>query len=80
MVSNDIWRLEVRGLVETPLTLKWSEFQALDESRKVSDIHCVTTWSRYDNEWKGVSTRDVLDLAMPKPEATHASHRTAPDR
>jgi DMSO/TMAO reductase YedYZ molybdopterin-dependent catalytic subunit len=70
-VSTDNWRLELRGLVETPLTLKWPEFQALEQSKKVSDIHCVTTWSRYDNEWKGVSTRDLLDLAMPKPEATH---------
>jgi DMSO/TMAO reductase YedYZ molybdopterin-dependent catalytic subunit len=70
-VSTDTWRLDVRGLVETPLTLKWVEFQGLEQSRKVSDIHCVTTWSRYDNEWKGVLTRDLLDLAMPKPEATH---------
>lgn len=70
-VSTDSWRLEVRGLVETPLTLKWAEFQALEQSKKLSDIHCVTTWSRYDNEWKGVSTRDLLDLAMPRPEATH---------
>ena len=70
-VSTDSWRLEVRGLIETPLTLRWTEFQALEQSKKLSDIHCVTTWSRYDNEWKGVSTRDLLDLAMPKPEATH---------
>jgi DMSO/TMAO reductase YedYZ molybdopterin-dependent catalytic subunit len=70
-ISIDTWRLEVRGLVDAQLTLKWSEFQALEQSRKVSDIHCVTTWSRYDNEWKGVSARDLLDLAMPKPEATH---------
>jgi DMSO/TMAO reductase YedYZ molybdopterin-dependent catalytic subunit len=70
-VSTDTWRLDVRGLVETPLTLKWTEFEALEQSRKVTDIHCVTTWSRYDNEWKGVSTRDLLDRAMPKPDATH---------
>lgn len=70
-VSTDSWQLEVRGLVETPLTLKWAEFQALEQSKKLSDIHCVTTWSRYDNEWKGVSTRDLLDLSMPRSEATH---------
>ena len=23
----------------------------------MSDIHCVTTWSRYDNQWKGLPTR-----------------------
>lgn len=70
-VSTDTWRLEMRGLVETPLTLKWTEFQALEQSRKITDIHCVTTWSRYDNQWTGVATSDLLDLAVPKPDATH---------
>ena len=68
-VPLDSWRLEVRGLVENPLTWSWKTFQRLEQSRKVSDIHCVTTWSRYDNEWRGVSTRNLLDEAMPKPEA-----------
>ena len=70
-IRLDTWRLELRGLVENQLTLSWKSFLALDQSTKVSDIHCVTTWSRYDNEWQGVSTRDLLDEAMPKPEATH---------
>ncbi|MBB3392041.1 DMSO/TMAO reductase YedYZ molybdopterin-dependent catalytic subunit [Rhizobium sp. BK275] len=69
IIAIDSWRLEVGGLVETPLDLNWAAFQALEQSAMVSDIHCVTTWSRYDNKWKGVSTRDLLDLAMPKAEA-----------
>lgn len=69
IISTDSWRLEVHGLVETPLDLNWAAFQTLEQSIMVSDIHCVTTWSRYDNKWKGVSTRDLLDLAMPKAEA-----------
>ncbi|MGO8330352.1 molybdopterin-dependent oxidoreductase, partial [Rhizobium ruizarguesonis] len=68
-VSTYTWRLDVRGLVETTLTLTWAAFQAIEQSAKVSDINCVNTWSRYDNKWKGVSTRDLLDLAMPKHEA-----------
>ena len=70
-IALDTWRLEVRGLVETPLTLSWRDFQALEQSTFVSDIHCVTTWSRYDNKWKGVATRDLLDRAMPKAEANY---------
>ena len=35
----------------------------------MSDIHCVTTWSRYDNAWDGVLTRDLLQAAHPKPDA-----------
>jgi DMSO/TMAO reductase YedYZ molybdopterin-dependent catalytic subunit len=70
-VSEASWRLEVRGLVETPLTLTWSAFHELEQSTKLSDIHCVTTWSRYDNRWEGVATRDLLDAAMPKSEANY---------
>jgi DMSO/TMAO reductase YedYZ molybdopterin-dependent catalytic subunit len=69
LVPLDSWRLDVRGLVENQATWSWKTFQRLGQSRKISDIHCVTTWSRYDNEWQGVSTRDLLDLVMPKPEA-----------
>jgi DMSO/TMAO reductase YedYZ molybdopterin-dependent catalytic subunit len=65
------WTLRLTGAVETPATLDWAALKALPQSRFVSDIHCVTTWSRYDNRWKGVATHDILDLVMPKPEATH---------
>jgi len=68
-VPLDSWRLDVRGLVEDQKTWSWKTFERLERSKKVSDIHCVTTWSRYDNEWQGVSTRDLLDAVIPKPEA-----------
>src|SRR5262245_21996776 len=71
IISIDTWRLEVRGLVETPLDLNWAAFQALEQSTMVSVIHCVTTWSHYANTCKGIATRDPLDLAMPQPEADH---------
>jgi DMSO/TMAO reductase YedYZ molybdopterin-dependent catalytic subunit len=35
----------------------------------VSDIHCVTTWSRYDNQWEGLATRDLLMVCQPRDEA-----------
>ena len=53
-VALDDWRLEVGGLVENPFTLTWDEFLALPQVDDVSDFHCVTTWSRYDNHWQGV--------------------------
>jgi DMSO/TMAO reductase YedYZ molybdopterin-dependent catalytic subunit len=68
-VSTDSWTLDIRGRVDSPLTLGWAQFQALEHGTRVSDIHCVTTWSRYDNTWTGVPTRDLLDLVMPQPEA-----------
>lgn len=70
-ISLPSWRLDVIGFVENRLSLDWAAFQAIEQSTRVSDIHCVTTWSRYDNRWEGVSTRDLLDLAMPTGEAQH---------
>ena len=63
------WRLDVTGLVENRLSWSWADFQAQPQSRFTSDIHCVTAWSRFDNQWKGVSTRHLLALVKPKPQA-----------
>jgi DMSO/TMAO reductase YedYZ molybdopterin-dependent catalytic subunit len=63
------WRLDVTGLVEHPLSWSWADFQAQPQSRFASDIHCVTAWSRFDNHWEGVSTRHLLELVKPKPQA-----------
>ncbi len=63
------WKLEVGGLVENPLTLNWQEFLALPQVDDVSDFHCVTTWSRYENHWRGVRFRTIAELVVPKAEA-----------
>jgi DMSO/TMAO reductase YedYZ molybdopterin-dependent catalytic subunit len=63
------WRLRLHGLIAAPQV--WT-FQALldqPQSQPVSDIHCVTTWSRYDNHWKGLATRDLLAAVRPREEA-----------
>jgi DMSO/TMAO reductase YedYZ molybdopterin-dependent catalytic subunit len=63
------WRLTIDGVVEHPTMWTWEAFFSQPETESVSDIHCVTTWSRYDNRWTGVATRDLLDAVAPKPEA-----------
>jgi DMSO/TMAO reductase YedYZ molybdopterin-dependent catalytic subunit len=69
-VPRETWTLTIDGLVANPLTLDWAGLMALPQTRSTSDIHCVTSWSRYDNKWDGVTTRDLLDLVRPLPEAT----------
>ena len=70
-VKPENWRLRVTGLVENAAVWTLDEFKALPAFEDVSDIHCVTTWSRYDNHWKGVSARAILDIVKPKPDARH---------
>ena len=70
-VSAQKFRLDVDGAVENPLSLSWDDFLALPQTESVSDMHCVTQWSRYDNHWAGVAARTLLDRARPKPSARH---------
>ncbi len=63
------WRLEVAGLVENPLTLTWHSFLELPQAEDVSDFHCVTSWSRLANHWKGVRFSTLAELAVPRENA-----------
>lgn len=70
-IAASAWRLDVTGQVDTPVSLDWAGFDALPKATLQADIHCVTTWSRFDNQWQGVRPRDLLVLANPRPEASH---------
>ncbi len=68
-VTAERFRLDIDGAVRRPISMRLDEFTALPQSESVSDIHCVTQWSRYDNHWQGVSARTLLELVEPREEA-----------
>ena len=72
------WDFRVFGLVGTSVCWTRGQFLALPQVTVRSDIHCVTRWSRFDNEWRGVSFREVMRHVAVKPEARfaviHAEH------
>lgn len=70
-VPLDEWRLDVTGLCDNPFTIRWQEFLALPQAEDVSDFHCVTTWSRMDNRWKGVRFRTIAEAAVPRADAAY---------
>jgi DMSO/TMAO reductase YedYZ molybdopterin-dependent catalytic subunit len=70
-VTPQRFRLDIDGAVARPISLTLDEFLALPQQESVSDIHCVTQWSRYDNHWQGVAARTLLDLVQPRDEARH---------
>jgi DMSO/TMAO reductase YedYZ molybdopterin-dependent catalytic subunit len=70
-IALTAWRLEVAGHVEQPFTLAWDDFLALPHVDDVSDFHCVTTWSRYQNHWQGVRFATIAERAVPKPDAAY---------
>jgi DMSO/TMAO reductase YedYZ molybdopterin-dependent catalytic subunit len=68
-LSHAEWSLSVAGQVERPLKWDWRTFMSQPQITYVNDIHCVTTWSRYDNTWVGVSIRHLLAEVKPLPSA-----------
>ena len=70
-VTEARFRLDVDGAVRRPLSLTLAEFMALPQQDSVSDMHCVTQWSRYDNRWRGVAARTLLEMVQPRESAAH---------
>jgi DMSO/TMAO reductase YedYZ molybdopterin-dependent catalytic subunit len=72
------WTLELTGEVEQPTTLSFDQLLELPATEVTSDIHCVTRWSRFDAQFKGVHWRELAKLCRPKPSAhfaiAHAEH------
>jgi DMSO/TMAO reductase YedYZ molybdopterin-dependent catalytic subunit len=72
------WTFEITGEVEQPTTLSFDQLLELPATEVTSDIHCVTRWSRFDAQFKGVHWRELAKLCQPKPSAhfvvAHAEH------
>ncbi len=69
-ISLKDWRLRVWGLVDER-EWTWEEFMRLPQSGIRADFHCVTHWSRFDDEWRGVLFRDLAAALKVRPEARH---------
>jgi len=62
--NPETWDFNVWGEVEKQLTLTWEEFNQLPRTKLLSDIHCVTRWSKPDTLWEGVSVRSLLENGL----------------
>jgi len=65
------WDLKVRGLVENPLDFTLDEVRNLPRVVSVSDFHCVTRWTKFDNKWEGVRFSTIIRRARPLPSVKH---------
>jgi DMSO/TMAO reductase YedYZ molybdopterin-dependent catalytic subunit len=78
-IDRSAWRFRVFGAVEAPVEIDWAEFERLGRQAVRCDIHCVTRWSRFDNEFAGVPVRTLLQRARPLPAARFVLVHAAPD-
>jgi DMSO/TMAO reductase YedYZ molybdopterin-dependent catalytic subunit len=68
-IDTSGWALKISGSIEKDISLTYEEFIALPMVKVFSDIHCVTTWSRLNNLWDGISTNELKKLVEIAPEA-----------
>jgi DMSO/TMAO reductase YedYZ molybdopterin-dependent catalytic subunit len=68
-IELSTWKLRVFGLVEDEAEFDWERITALPRSKVTTDIHCVTTWSKFDTTFEGVSIPELLKHVHPRPEA-----------
>lgn len=61
------YRLEVRGLVDKPLSLSLEDLRALPRQTQITKHNCIQGWSGVA-EWTGVPLRAILDLCKPRPD------------
>src|SRR6476646_6400318 len=57
------WNLALELGGSTLRMWSWTEFAALRQTTVKTDIHCVTTWSKLDTTWQGVTFDDLLKAA-----------------
>jgi DMSO/TMAO reductase YedYZ molybdopterin-dependent catalytic subunit len=62
-VRTETWTFTLKVGPRTVRTWTWDEVNALRQTDLVRDIHCVTTWSKFDTRWSGVLIDDLLDDA-----------------
>ena len=75
-VNGETYRLNIKGLVNSPLTLTYDEVISQNLSyQKVIKLDCVEGWS-VTILWEGVSLKDLFEKTGIKPEANTVIFRS----
>ncbi len=68
------WSLKVYGLVQEEKSYTYEEFTSgtiFPMTTVQTDFHCVTSWSKLDNLWGGVTFNDLLTQFQVLPQAQY---------
>jgi DMSO/TMAO reductase YedYZ molybdopterin-dependent catalytic subunit len=68
-VDTRDWKLRIFGLVEQEVEFTWDQFTAQPRHKVHTDIHCVTSWSKFDSNFEGLAVSELMKHVKVKPEA-----------
>ena len=72
-IDLDNWRFTIRDERGAQHGWTWAQLKLLPSERLTVDIHCVTTWSKLDTKWEGVSLDTLFES-----DRHHRRIRTGP--
>jgi len=76
-VDPEALTIEAWGAVEEPLDLPFGAFRDLPSETQRQDFHCVTGWSRFDNEFHGVTFPTLAERVGVREDAVHVMFHAA---
>jgi DMSO/TMAO reductase YedYZ molybdopterin-dependent catalytic subunit len=68
-VDRDKYRLEIEGEVENPQTFSLDQLKKIKDQQIECDIHCVTSWSKFNTQWEGISFQKLFEIVKPTEKA-----------
>jgi DMSO/TMAO reductase YedYZ molybdopterin-dependent catalytic subunit len=71
-ISTDTWEFFIDTESGKRHTWNWEQFMELPQADVTTDIHCVTSWSKFGTSWRGVSLDTLLGLVETKAGFTMA--------
>jgi DMSO/TMAO reductase YedYZ molybdopterin-dependent catalytic subunit len=60
-IDLDEWKLTIRNELGEQHGWTWAQLQGLPRQQLTVDIHCVTSWSKLDTKWEGVSLGTLFE-------------------
>lgn len=79
VVDEKTWTLNVKGMVDSPLTMNYDEIKNMPSVEQYATLECVSNKIGGDlistALWKGVKLKDLLSRAKVKPSAKYIAFR-----
>ena len=61
-IDMNTWEFKIFGAISKEITLKWLDLQKLPKYEIQSAFHCVTQWSRMNNNWEGILVSKLIEI------------------
>lgn len=66
------WDFRIWGAVDEPVMWTWYQILELPRIKICLDLHCVTSWTKLDTLWEGISPKMLVEQGIIKPSANAA--------